>query len=1407
MTSPSITTHILDDRTTQRANLLTNFEQLSALDREILQVISIIFTPTSRTAILACLAKIGTKSLKQKKLTSATIRPTIKNLLNAGVLLQETGKLRCHPLVIEIASRDAVDAGKFSLMASAIESCVPFKRDWQDKDLFFESPQQFIRAFRMGFYQKDFKVIARYSKIYYSYGFFNDRITMDEVLNLACNNPFNRDWFLTLPLELAEFHLIEGLISDSLDLFPAEDKLDVLIEICTKYKGQDLSVALAEQLILRGRFEEAAASLSDFHSDYQHDSLAFEGWLSFLKGDYSTAISLYQQALKVFRKQIGKRKVYLESISGAFYVLALLKEGSITSLNEAISYISLIEESGDHWLEDIYTLLKKVLLIQQGDLTHRDRVINTLVLPYQSGQSFHTLIGAMCVHWVDPSSAKQTLLEVLVPYCRQAHAAGYHWLAAEAAALVQRLNPSKSLGEYSLPEISFPHLPLADLISAQEEWQLGLQALEQLNSQSSLQGDITDASFRLAWFVSMESGNVLLEPKEQKRNVKGGWTKGRRVSLSNLCHQPQSFGYLTSQDLKACAHLEDKANHHFGYRRTEYSFKDLAIAQLVGHPAVYWADSPFIQIEIVKGEPELLVKEKQKGRLTLELLPMLPRKKEILVMRETPTRLKVIEIFEGHRRIADVLGDYNCLNVPKTAKSQVLSAISAISGLVTVQSDIGGGTDNAELVPAQPIPHVHLLPAGEGLKMMIMVRPFGQCGSYFPPGSGGSTVIAEIDGQRLQTNRNLDEEQQLAEHVIHACSSLNRYEETQGEWLVTEPEDCLELLCSLQSLSEQVVVEWPEGEKLQVTHQADLDNLKLKINQQQDWFAVQGELNLDDSLVLDMQQLLALLEQTPGRFVKLGEGQFLALTHAFRKRLDELRALSETNGKGLRFHPLASLALEDMLEDVGDLQADKHWRSQRRRLHQMKELEPEVPSTLQAQLRDYQIEGFHWLAKLSHWGVGACLADDMGLGKTLQALAVILTRAPKGPTLIVAPTSVGMNWLREAQRFAPTLKPLQFDNSDRQQLLDNLQPFDMLVCTYGLLQQSDVAEMLAQVRWQTIVLDEAQAIKNFATKRSQAAMNLQGELKLITTGTPIENHLGELWNLFRFINPGLLGSLDSFNHRFAIPIERNQDKAARNCLKKLIQPFLLRRTKSQVLEELPSRTEIVLQVDLSPEELAFYEALRREALVKLSESDAATGPKHLLVLAELMRLRRACCNPRLIHAETELPSAKLQLFGEVLSELLDNKHKALVFSQFVDHLHLIRNLLEEHQIHYQYLDGSTPAKERQRRVDAFQAGEGEVFLISLKAGGTGLNLTAADYVIHMDPWWNPAVEDQASDRAHRIGQQRPVTIYRLVAKGTIEEKIVELHHQKRDLADSLLDGADMSGKVSTEQLLQLMQTT
>jgi SNF2 family DNA or RNA helicase len=399
-----------------------------------------------------------------------------------------------------------------------------------------------------------------------------------------------------------------------------------------------------------------------------------------------------------------------------------------------------------------------------------------------------------------------------------------------------------------------------------------------------------------------------------------------------------------------------------------------------------------------------------------------------------------------------------------------------------------------------------------------------------------------------------------------------------------------------------------------------------------------------------------------------------------------------------------------------------------------------------------------------------------------------------------------MNWEKEAKRFAPTLKPQLLGTGDRQRVLENLEPFDLLICSYGLLQQEQVADMLAKIRFQTVILDEAQAIKNTATRRSQGAMNLQGDFKIIMTGTPLENHLGELWNLYRFINPGLLGSQEQFNQRFAGPIERDRNSLAKQQLKKLIQPFILRRTKTQVLQELPPRTEIPMYVELSNEEMAFYEALRRESLQILTSTETQAGQKHLLILAAITKLRRSCCNTRLANAEISLPSSKLAAFGDIVDELLDNKHKALVFSQFVDHLQIIKDYIEQRGIRYQYLDGSTPIKERQKRVDAFQRGEGELFLISLKAGGVGINLTAADYVIHMDPWWNPAVEDQASDRAHRMGQLRPVTIYRMIAKDTIEEKIVALHSHKRDLADSLLDGADISGKMSADDLLGLMRS-
>ena len=1388
-----------------RERLVNAYRKLPPLDKKILQLLSVIYEPVSRTKLLACLNEMKVLDSDKKTLVMQTLKPPCDRLSALNLMVQEKNQgAECHPLVIEIVTRDAVQTGQLEPIVKAIEKALPITPRWPGGPRYFTSERTLVREVRIGIYRNDVDFIEEQISSYHKYSYQTNKITLDDVLWKVCHNPFDPEWFRTLTPKLYETAL-DNILSDSvLDLTPADEAFEMLWEDCADGAGSTTQrVFLIEQLILRGDLAEATQQIDRLPQSHTSSAEASRGWISFLAGKDEQAIAHYKTALQGLKKGASKRKVYFESISGLFFILALLKSGSSDRLSEAANYVSLGRQT-KHWLSTTYATLEHLVKIQQGELARKAAVTN--VASYVGSYSLETMFQALCLYWVDVDRAKKTLPGLLEPLYLEAETAGYDWLAMESAELLARLKPRSKFGKLAAELRQDSGIrPIADLIQPQEAWEMCLNALTNLHKPTQTNTK-PEAHQRLAWSITYyPTSGCLLQPREQSVNAKGEWGKGRPIALKRLKNEPEEFSYLSPQDLQVCAQIKAYTVGYYG--KVDYMFGDRAIASLVGHPLVFWEDTPTVRVEIVKGEPELLVKKSKDGKdssLTLKFSPELKADSDILVIKESPTRLKVIEVTAEHRRIAEILGKQNRLEVPDSAKARVLAAISAVSGIVTVQSDIGGGMANAEEVPADPKPHVHLLPAGAGLKVAVLSRPFNQTGAYYRPGSGGETVIAEIDGKRLQTTRNLREEKQLANAAIAACPTLVQEEQADGEWLIEEPEDCLELLLELQALGEAIVLEWPEGEKLRVSQEAGLRNFTMKIQRQNDWFATSGELKLDDRQVIDMQRLMELLDKTPSRFIPLGDGQFVALTQEFRKRLDELRAYSDKQGKTLRIHPLAALTIEDWAEEVGSLKTDKAWKDHIQKIKAAQSFEPTLPSTLQADLRDYQIDGFRWLSRLAHWGVGACLADDMGLGKTLQSLALILTRAPAGATLIVAPTSVGMNWISEAQRFAPTLNPIQFGSGDRQKLLDNLQPFDLLICSYGLLQQEEVAEMLAKVEWQTIVLDEAQSIKNFATKRSQAAMALQGGFKLLTTGTPIENHLGELWNLFRFINPGLLGSLESFNQRFATPIERYQDKQARNQLKKLIAPFLLRRTKTQVLEELPSRTEILLQVELSQAEMAFYEALRQDAIAKLADSDATAGAKHLQVLAEIMRLRRACCNPRLVKPEISLPSSKLQLFGEVLEELLENNHKALVFSQFVDHLHILRDYLDEQQITYQYLDGNTPAAQRKKRVDAFQAGEGDVFLISLKAGGTGLNLTAADYVIHMDPWWNPAVEDQASDRAHRIGQYRPVTIYRLVAKHTIEEKIVQLHHSKRDLADSLLEGADMSGKTSTDDLLRLI---
>jgi SNF2 family DNA or RNA helicase len=491
------------------------------------------------------------------------------------------------------------------------------------------------------------------------------------------------------------------------------------------------------------------------------------------------------------------------------------------------------------------------------------------------------------------------------------------------------------------------------------------------------------------------------------------------------------------------------------------------------------------------------------------------------------------------------------------------------------------------------------------------------------------------------------------------------------------------------------------------------------------------------------------------------------------------------------------------VEDENEqLSADAAWLELRARILRAQTIEPELPAGLTAQLRPYQEQGYRWLMRLATCGTGACLADDMGLGKTVQSLAVLEARKAEGPSLVVAPTSVCANWPAEAARFAPGLEMTAYRGADRGERLASLRPGAVLVTSYDVMLRD--IDALASLEFATAIFDEAHALKNGNSKRSAAARRIRAAFRVALSGTPVENHTGELWSLFRIVVPGLFGSWERFRERFAAPIERERDAARRAALARVIRPYLLRRTKRDVSPELPARTEIVRFVDLSAAERDLYEAERVRAVDAL-KTGAANEEARFAILAALTRLRQLACHPQLRHPDSTVASSKLDSVLALVDELRDAGHRTLIFSQFTSHLALVAEALAANGVTHLELDGSTPAEARADRIRRFQAEEVDAFLISLKAGGVGLNLTAADYVLHLDPWWNPAAEDQASDRAHRIGQNKPVTVVRFIARGTIEESVLALHAEKRELAEALLSGGDVAARLTTRELLSLME--
>ena len=1194
---------------------------------------------------------------------------------------------------------------------------------------------------------------------------------------------------------------------------------------------------------------ETAAKSDTISIDALCDSRAIRAGVHFCQGNFEEAIAGYEASMLLWKRSTRKRKTCPRGLGGVFYQLALCRRavhGDFATAMQAGIWGIELKESTFHILLYFGNTLSECL---SGKVESSRRFVEQRHLTYRVGANcFEAILFAMIARLsLAPKSIQVELATRLDSLAKQAENNGYFALALECLSLRAVLDDRGSAeATTKAATLRLDHglegwSTFSTSLAPSEPWEMELVALELLASKhgskgkpSSPDGKASGPRKEIIWTFESSIGEEEeydgtpefwnLHPIERTIAANGKISKGRNIPLKRLKEKPEEFPALTDQDKAICRYIKHERGNYLG--REFYHFKSpLALFELIDHPLVFAEGEGFQPLTFRRGRFRLETNELPDGTFQIRLDPPLRTGQTILIKQEGTSGVVLFHPSSSIKGIAAILGKESSTNMPAAAKERFFHAVSTFAA----DLDIAADGDSFELVAAadpglrQVEPdttiRLRLVPEGEGLAVRMLVRPIEGSDAIFAPGAGKEIIFGVVRGERLQTRRELAAERTAADHFIAECPALR---DSRGEfsdlweWRYPNANDCLALLRDLLPLREKgLILEWPKEEPYRLHGVATTANTKLSLGSAGDWLTASGEVKIHEDLVLTMRQLLDLVSNMPRgtEFLEIGTGQFLALEADFRHYLEDMQALAQP-GKGdtLKLPPLAALALEEFVEKTSSSLRSKIWKEWIERFRVAKDHHPEVPTTLQADLRSYQVDGYRWLSRLAKCGAGACLADDMGLGKTVQALALLLERAPGGPALVVAPTSVAANWLEETIKFAPTLRPVIFGATDRQVQLAEAGPFDLIISTYGLLQREEDA--LSKIQWHTVILDEAQAIKNSATSRSRAARSLQADFRLVTTGTPVENRLSELHTLFRFILPGYLGSWDHFRKNFADPIERDRDPIARDRLRRLIQPFLLRRLKSGVLRDLPSRTEINLSVELSEEEAAFYEALRSRAVEELTTGNTAKktkddpGKKAFQILAELTRLRRACCHPSLVDPKigNTISGSKLAAFTETVDEILAGRHKVLVFSQFVDHLALIRAELDRNSISYQYLDGSTPAKKRKEAVDAFQRGEGDVFLISLKAGGFGLNLTAADYVIHMDPWWNPATEDQASDRAHRIGQTRPVTIYRLITKGTIEEKIVSLHHQKRELAESLLAGSeDANVRLSPEDLLDLIR--
>ena len=1105
-------------------------------------------------------------------------------------------------------------------------------------------------------------------------------------------------------------------------------------------------------------------------------SLTMEAIRGLYRGDLEDAFALFRKALLMKGRRVG---AFGSPIVNYFYALCMMKYRAKYGATKAVDELNSFRQSSLLRTDRKHFAAK--LIIDYAEVateTPPAEVLRQIKVATNEADNHLT----QCFAWLIANYFHLPKAELDQLGCLQ----------PVASIMLHELSPYMTLSTSitdGLTEL-YGGKPLLANFRRKAPWEILLSEIGEVTEKPK-----DERPRRIVYFLNKLRLSGIVEQVEE---TPGQWKDSQLLSAKVMLKE--GYDSMEINDSRIAMQLADKKE-----RQTD---ADIIVPNLVG------SDRLFYGVEYLpERTPAVIVTEKpyvefhgQGDRILVSTNAMNTpdgklRKHSVSL---TDTTYTVITLNPLQKDIIEKL--LSTKSFPASAAPSLRKTIESLRGIIEVRENILVNIES-NAVESEGTIAIRIEPVEREYQMTILAAPLSDGTSRLIPATGEELVYDEDStGRSHCVRRNIAVEKENFLLIEDFAKQLGMEFVSDNVCNIGEERILLQLLAFCHQHQESYILEWPKGQVLKFKGILTTNDIDIDVKGDTEWFSIEGNVNVGEKTISLEDLLKSYCYNGYDNFIRIGDNEYMQMTETLRKHIAELDAVLGMDERKRKKVPKYLVgALAKSLEHLNH-HTDNGYKDFMLKMKKAYDIDIQVPEGLQATLRPYQKEGYVWMKRLDEWGAGACLADDMGLGKTLQALAFMLSKASAGPSIVVAPKSVIPNWVKEVQRFAPELNVAVLnDTSSRREIVNSAGAFSLILCTYGVL--TTESELLASKQWCVACLDEAQQIKNRTTYVSQAAMSLKTRSRIILTGTPLQNHVGELWNLMQFINPGLLGRWNVFRDTY---VNATLDEEHSQMLKEMTQPFILRRTKQQVLSDLPEKTEDIHYITMSEAEQAVYEEMRKKVELKLKKGKTkaereAARDIDISYFDELMKLRLISCDMHLVYSSWNEQSSKITVLMEILDTLMDvQENNVIVFSQFTSFLMRIKPEVERRGWDYLYLDGQTPMGKRQKMVEQFQNGEKRLFLSSLKAGGLGINLTTANYVILLDPWWNPAIENQATDRAHRIGQKRCVSVIRLISEHTIEEKILRLHEKKKQLSDNVLDGTSDSNKLTYEDILDMI---